>query len=110
MNIIRKILIRILFKLLDVPWKKARELNEEAISGWLRESYQAKGFHHYIRARTWATIKKMADGKGAKKDRREYYILMGRRLELQDLSQKAALEYRKTLRQQQKNRKKRAKK
>jgi len=82
---IRELLIRILFRLIDhrSDWKFL-DINDKRINDWLARQYGDMGFREYFRKRTLQLLKTMGVGL----DQNSYKLWLGQRFELLRLLQK----------------------
>lgn len=72
----RKILIKILFRLLDTDFS-FKEIDDKKIDAWLARQHGDQGFREYFRKRDLQLMKSMAVGV----DNSTYMLLLGQRLE-----------------------------
>ncbi len=88
---IREILIKILFRLLDND-KWPEEFDQKRINSWLVRQYSDMGFREYFKKRDVQMLKTMGTGLG----RSSYKIWLGQRFELLNLLQKVGAAYKAT--------------
>ena len=73
---LRKIIIQLLFRLLEVP--NYRGMSDKNINQWLAAQHQDPRFRDYYRKRDLAILRTMGIGLSEEK----YWIMIGQRLEL----------------------------
>ena len=76
----RRILLRIALKLLDLTLGKPDGLNvdQEKLQKFLADCHEQPAFHDYFKGRDWQLLKAMGGGM----EQREYLSYVGRRAEL----------------------------
>ena len=72
----RKLLIQLLFRLLELP--SYRGINDKNIAQWLAAQHQDPRFRDYYRKRDLAILRTLGMGLGE----RESWVMLGQRLEL----------------------------
>lgn len=83
----RKLLIKILFRLLED--KSYKNIDDVRINKWLASQYQIQGFQDYFRKRDLQLLKTMGLGIEGK----NYWIRVGQRMELLTLLSRVKEEY-----------------
>ena len=76
--IIKKILIKLLFRLIDGRDDNFQDINNKRIEEWLAQQHQDIGRHEYMRQRNLQLLIGMGEGV----EHESYWIMLGRRLEL----------------------------
>ena len=89
----KELLIRILFKLLDVG---KVQIDEDAVVKWLSEQYGHPGFRQYIALRNKNFLRELGGGEGLQGEPRLTYNLhIGQRFELLRLAHQTKLAHNK---------------
>ena len=75
----KKLILRLLFRMFEKVYKiDYLKIDSAAIDQWLFDSHKRKGAEEYYRLRDYTILKTMGMGV----DDRNYWILIGRRLEI----------------------------
>ena len=74
----RKLLIKLLFKLLEHKIEDFSDIKDKAILAWVRRQKGSEGFIDYHRRRSYQIMKQLSSGIEGK----QYWIYMGQRYEI----------------------------
>lgn len=85
----RELLIKILFRLLKIPIA-SRLVDHAKLKEWIGLQYPLQSFHDYISTRNLYLLQIL--GEGVDRDK-EYWIMVGRRIELGQLLTEAKKEF-----------------